>query len=133
MNTETRSILVADDNSDTREALSLCLRMSGHHVTCVADGKQAIDALAHDQFDLVITDLLMPYADGFEVIMATGRSQPNAGVIAMSGGGEYLGATDLLNTGRLLGADAHLQKPFSREQLLEAIENIARYHAVAAA
>lgn len=120
----TLSILVADDAADTRNAIAECLRTMGHEVTCAAGGNQAIERLADRSFDLLITDLLMPDADGLQVIMEARKSQPGLRVIAMSGGGDYFSSTELLKLAGALGADVQLRKPFSREQLLDAVEPV---------
>jgi CheY-like chemotaxis protein len=124
MTTDTLSILVVDDNAETRETIALCLRTLGYAVTSAADGREAIAEIHARSFDLVITDVLMPEVDGTEVIVAARRCQPNARIIAMSGGGDYFCAEDLLKVGRLLGAGMQLQKPFSRDQLLDSIERL---------
>lgn len=119
------SILLVDDAPETLEVMAQCLSGDGYHVTCAAGGKEAISLLQDRNFDLVITDLLMPDTDGMEVIMAVRRYQPSARTIAMSGGGEYFPASQLLNLATTLGADEQLMKPFSRADLFEAIDRAA--------
>jgi CheY-like chemotaxis protein len=118
------SILIVDDVSETLEVMSQCLGDLGHDVTCASGGREAIELLEGRRFDLVITDVLMPDADGMQVIMGVRKTQPTTLVIAMSGGGDFLGGRDLLNLADALGADAGLMKPFSRLELLEAIERV---------
>jgi CheY-like chemotaxis protein len=116
------SILVADDTPETLEVISFCLRNCGHAVLCARGGREAITLLQDRNFDLVITDLLMPDADGMEVIMAVREHQPSASIIAMSGGGEFFSSRHLLNLAASLGADEKLTKPFSRDVLLAAVD-----------
>jgi CheY-like chemotaxis protein len=127
------SILVADDATDTLEVIAMCLRDSGHDVTCATGGRQAMSLIEDRHFDLIITDILMPDADGMEVIMAARRNQPDAQVIAMSGGGDFFSARHLLNLARALGADQKLTKPFSRATLLETIDRVCSTEVVFAA
>lgn len=116
------TILVAEDSPETLEVIAFCLRGNGHDVVCASGGREAITLLQDRNFDLVITDLLMPDADGMEVIMATREHQPSAAIIAMSGGGEFFSAKHLLNLAGALGADETLAKPFSQPALLEKID-----------
>jgi CheY-like chemotaxis protein len=116
------SILLVDDATDTLEVMAQCLSGDGYHVTCAVGGKEAISLLQDRNFDLVITDLLMPDTDGMEVLMAVRRYQPEARTIAMSGGGEYFPAWQLLNLAKTLGADEQLLNPFSRRDLFDAID-----------
>ena len=67
--TETGSILVVDDIEANRDLLSRRLTRDGHRVGLVAGGQQALQALADDEFDLVLLDLMMPDINGFDVLV----------------------------------------------------------------
>ena len=67
--TETGSILVVDDIEANRDLLSRRLTREGHRVASVAGGQQALQALAEDEFDLVLLDLMMPDINGFDVLL----------------------------------------------------------------
>jgi CheY-like chemotaxis protein len=69
----------------------------------------------------VLTDVLLPEADGLEVIRAVQKEFPSVPLIAMSGGSARLPGTDALQLARLLRARAILPKPFSEDDLLAAI------------
>lgn len=122
------SILVVDDASDTLDVIAQCLSTTGHEVTCASGGRQAISLMEEQHFDLVITDLLMPDSDGMQVIMAARKTQPDASVVAMSGGGEYFPARYLLKLATALGADGQLMKPFTRTQLLDTVDQVCGSH-----
>jgi chemosensory pili system protein ChpA (sensor histidine kinase/response regulator) len=62
------NILVVEDSRATRKYLALLLTNDGHYVTAVADGKQALSYLVTTVPDLVITDLIMPAMDGYEMV-----------------------------------------------------------------
>lgn len=110
-----------DDNSQLRELLGSALTKLGYIVTSAADGAEAFDAIARVKFDVVITDLLMPEKDGIEVIGELRRKQPDARIVAMSGGGR--GSRDhYLETAKGLGAHAVLGKPFSVSELSAALD-----------
>jgi CheY-like chemotaxis protein len=114
---------MVDDNPELRELLRVALSKMGYVVTSAADGAEAFRAIALNRFDVVITDMLMPERDGIEVIGELQRKQPNARIVAMSGGGR--GSRDhYLQTAKGLGAHAVLGKPFSISELTAALESL---------
>ncbi len=113
-------ILVVEDDEDVRDVVCAMLESAGHTVTHAPHGSRGL-RLLDDDVDLVVTDLLMPEADGLEVIMAAARRGTRLPVIAISGGGRVR-AEDYLRTAARLGATTTLAKPFTREQLLSAVE-----------
>jgi DNA-binding response OmpR family regulator len=72
-----------------------------------------------EPFDLIVTDIYMPDGDGLEVIRELRRVRPNIHFIAMSG---MTGQRDMLKVAKYLGACQTLQKPFSADDLLAAVE-----------
>jgi DNA-binding NtrC family response regulator len=111
------SILVAEDEEGIRALLTHWLSESGHHVQTVDGGQQAMRLLHSEHFDLVITDVVMPDGDGFELIPAIRKIQPGARILAISGGGRYIPGGDCLTLARGLGAHATVIKPFDGEDL----------------
>src|SRR5689334_20536114 len=93
------------------------LTRAGFAVTPALNGKEALTVLAAQSFDLVITDLVMPEQDGLELITAIRRRGTTPPVLAVSGefGGRFL------KVARLLGANGTLLKPFSGEELVDAV------------
>lgn len=117
------SILVVDDDGPFREAVSRALRAEGHAVEVAADGAQALQRLKVQAPNILITDIIMPNADGIELITAVKKTYPAVQILAMSGRGN-LGALDLLDLASMLGADAILAKPLSTEDLLEKVAEL---------
>ncbi len=117
------AILVIDDDPAVREVVREMLRGEGHEVSTAENGRQALQALAADVFDLVVTDLIMPEQEGIETIAEIRRRDPDIPIVAMSGGGR-LGPGDYLETARFLGADATLAKPFGRQELIAIVEKL---------
>ncbi|MEO7598586.1 MAG: response regulator [Opitutus sp.] len=118
-----RSILLIDDNAQLHEILRPLLVKLGYVVTSASNGAEAFDAIAQAQFDVVITDLLMPEKDGIEVIGEVRRKQPGARIVAMSGGGR--GSREhYLEMAAGLGAHAVLGKPFSASELEAALSSV---------
>lgn len=116
-------ILVIDDMAGVRRAVDAMLKQAGHRVTTADDGAAGVELLKQKRFDLVIVDILMPKLDGSEVIfMMTGM--PNRPpILAVSGGGAGISASEALKVARLK-ADAFLEKPFDKEQFLGAVTKL---------
>jgi CheY-like chemotaxis protein len=114
-------ILVIEDHAGFRETLSEMLRSAAHEVRCASNGREALDILHDETFDLLVTDVLMPEVDGIEVLTALKRMPTPLPVIAISGGGA-LPASLALSLSSALGARAVLFKPFYRQELIAAIE-----------
>ena len=115
------SILVADDEDSIRSLLEHFLKHDGHHVVIVANAREAFEAMKTQMFDVVITDVLMPDGDGLDLITELRKKQPNARIVAMSGGGRYLEGSDYLKLAKGLGAHTAMMKPFTWQQLQDAI------------
>ena len=113
------SILVIDDDPDTREVLLSTLESAGHTVALASDGKQGVEQYRAKPADLVITDLYMPGQEGLETIKQLRMEFPEVRIVAMSG--KPTGAT-MLSVATRLGAAAILSKPFLPQELLTAVE-----------
>ncbi len=120
----TLSILVADDEEGIRQLLTHWLERAGYKVTCVDCGHEAARELRSRRYDLIITDIVMPDGDGFELITEFRRAQPTTRILAISGGGKYLQGADCLRMAKGLGAHAAVMKPFTREQLLAGVDAV---------
>ena len=114
---------MVDDNTQLRELLGGALTKMGYEVTSASNGAEAFKAISLNRFDVVLTDMLMPERDGIEVIGELRRKQPDARIVAMSGGGR--GSRDhYLQTAKGLGAHAVLGKPFSMSELTAALDAV---------
>jgi two-component system cell cycle response regulator CpdR len=104
-------ILVCEDDAVYRELAGGILTARGHDVVFAEDGDQALERLIDGQYDLVVTDLVMPGADGLEVIRSIREKQGSVPVLAMSGG---LGSLKdpLLLAASVMGASKVMEKPF---------------------
>jgi DNA-binding response OmpR family regulator len=98
------------------------LRRVGHSVVEACDGKVGLDIFRQANADLVITDMVMPEKEGFEVLIELRKRQPSLKVIAMSGGGLQK-PTDNLRMARHLGAKV-LLKPFSTAVLISTVNEM---------
>jgi DNA-binding response OmpR family regulator len=117
-------VLVIEDDPEIRAMICRMLPSDKYDVKEAANGRNALFQLnEQDNFDLAITDILMPEKEGLETIIELKRHHRHIKILAMSGGG--LGsAQDYLTMAKELGADGTLKKPFIKDELLAAIENI---------
>lgn len=115
-------VLVIDDEPGIRLMICRALEGAGHEVVTFENGGGAIDHVATEAADLLITDIFMPDVEGLETIREIRRLQPKLPIIAISGvdfeGGDYLGVA------RKFGAAATLQKPFWPADLLDLIAHV---------
>ncbi len=118
----TRRVLIADDNRDAAEALSMRLRMAGHDVRVVHDGVEALaaaDALAPD---VVLLDLGMPRMDGYEAARRmSGRPwRQHATLVALTGWGQQ----EDRDRSAAAGFDRHLVKPIGEADLSDVLQKV---------
>jgi len=113
-------ILLVDDERDLTEACRLSLSLAGHEVTVANDGLEAVKILTTTPLDIVITDLRMPQLDGFTLLRWIMSHQPSTKVVVMTA----FGSPVVMNTAKRLGALQCLNKPVSREALLETVERV---------
>jgi CheY-like chemotaxis protein len=115
-------ILLVDDEVEFRQLLKNILVLEGHDVECASNGNEALGLSRRSAFDLVVTDLIMPEKEGIEMMMDLRKESPKLKIIAMTGGG-FGSADDYLSFARALGAVKTLAKPFTRNEILEAISS----------
>jgi CheY-like chemotaxis protein len=113
------SILVIDDDPEVRDALAEVLRAAGYQVDTAIDGADGIRVMARRGYDLIVTDILMPNRDGFEVLAEARKICPRTPVLAISEPA-FHGGLDLLRLATKLGASSALGKPVAPDRLLVA-------------
>lgn len=118
-------ILVIDDVAGVRRSISAIVRRSGHQVIEAADGREGERMARAERPDLIITDLLMPGADGIDTIDRIRDAGVSCPVIAVSGGGSLVDAEDALSAAAHV-ADATLRKPFESEELAGVVDRLLR-------
>lgn len=114
-------ILVVDDDLPVRALLLKTLSQRGHVVAEATNGREGWLQLQVGNFDLVLLDLIMPEMEGLETIRRVRGAGLKTKILAMSGGGRT-GAENILKMARMLGAVDALEKPFTLEELLAAVE-----------
>jgi DNA-binding NtrC family response regulator len=111
-------ILIADDEYLIRWSLSQVLSQQGYDVISVEDGKKAIEAATAQHFDIVITDLLMPESDGWEVLEVIRRTQSPPRVIVITAHGNE----ETCRMAKEKGAWAYVEKPYIIDKIKEILE-----------
>jgi len=106
-------ILIVEDEKSMREVLKILLEEEGYDTTSAADGLQAIEKIQQDIFDLVITDIKMPRADGFEVLRKVREISPSSIVIMITA----FGTTESTIEAMKLGAYDYIHKPFKIDEI----------------
>ena len=102
------------------------IRSAGHDAQSASGRRQVIDAIAVSEYDVVLTDILMPDFDGLEVIRMVRTTKPGCPIIAVSGGGDHLPAPAGLQLASAFGADAVLNKPFTLSELIDVIARVVQ-------
>ena len=100
-------VLVVDDKENFLKLFSRIL-VDGYDLTTAGDGTRALSLIAAQEFDVVVTDIRMPGADGFEVLRAVKQRSPDTEVVMMTAYASVQSAVEAIK----LGAYDYLQKPF---------------------
>jgi CheY-like chemotaxis protein len=118
-----RTILVIDDEPDTRELMSLELAEAGFYVEGAGSGREALDLVREGhRFAVAVTDYRMPGMDGIETLRALKEIDPELQVIVASGAA----AGDVRDRCLSNGALAYLEKPFELDALASAVREAAQ-------
>lgn len=121
--TPQRTVLIVDDDTSVRGLLRSSFEDSGYSVIEASNGREAIAKVNGHPIKLVVTDLVMPERDGLETIKVLRKKHPDVKILAISGAFEG----GFLKLATKVGADAVIQKPFKREQVLEAAEQLVPF------
>ena len=114
-------VLIIEDNADVRENTAELLELSNYDVATAENGKIGVEIAKKILPDIIVCDIMMPELDGYEVLEALNKNSETASIpfIFLTAKTEK---TDM-RKGMNLGADDYLTKPFSENELLEAIES----------
>jgi len=115
-------ILVVDDEKNVRVLFERILAKEGYEVECAASGSEAIDKLANNSFDLVVTDLKMDGIDGLDLIRKGKKTNQAIPFILISGYGTAQTAVSAAQE----GADVYLMKPIDMKDLKLAVKRALR-------
>ena len=117
------TVLVIDDDRFVLDVLSRALVRAGFAVVSSDNGEAALKAIGNQEIDCVLTDIFMPFIEGFGILKEIRQRDPGLPVIVMSGGGR-IGAPDYLAMARRLGAAATLTKPIENGRLVKTVTHV---------
>jgi DNA-binding response OmpR family regulator len=126
LSTTAPRILLVDDELSVQKLLAYPLRKEGYDVIPALDGREALERLRDDNFDLVVLDVMLPRMDGFDVCRAI-RSRSTVPIIMLTAKTEE---TDKV-LGLELGADDYITKPFSVREFRSRVKAVLRRAALA--
>jgi DNA-binding NtrC family response regulator len=120
-------VLLVDDEETIRVTLADDLAAAGHRVTAIADGAEALRLIESRVFDVVVSDIRMPGAEGTAVLARAKQLRPETEVILMTGYGTIESAVQALRA----GAYHYVVKPFLNEDIVAHVARIAQMKALA--
>jgi len=108
-------ILIAEDELLMLKALEFKLKKDGYQVEIASDGKQAMEKVKNNTYDLILTDIMMPFVGGMEVLsyIKNDPIKKHTPVIILSA----VGLENIVLEGFALGADDFISKPFNLNEL----------------
>ena len=107
-------ILIAEDDRELRQLFQHVLMKNGYAVTGVADGKEALDAIDKGYFDLIISDIMMPVMDGYELVSSLRQAGINTPVMMITAKDAF----DDMRLGFLSGSDDYMVKPVNVNEMV---------------
>ncbi|MEM1443269.1 MAG: response regulator transcription factor [Verrucomicrobiota bacterium] len=116
------TVLVIEDDSAIRRGVADALTYGGYEVIEGADGTKGERLALQARFDLLLLDLVLPGASGFDILLALKQNRPGIPIIILSARGEEADRVK----GLRLGADDYVVKPFSMKELLARVEAVLR-------
>ena len=115
-------ILVAEDEPIMLKTIALRLRKDGHEVIVADNGRDAMEHIDAHKPDLIITDIMMPYSSGLEIVGKVKGQDNKTPVIVLSAMGQENVVLEAFN----LGADDYITKPFSPNELSMRVKRLAQ-------
>lgn len=114
-------ILVAEDEPIMLKTIALRLRKDGHEVITTDNGREAMEQIDQQKPDLIITDIMMPYSSGLEIVGKVKSASVKVPVIVLSAMGQENVVLEAFN----LGADDYITKPFSPNELSMRVKRLS--------
>jgi twitching motility two-component system response regulator PilG len=116
-----KNVMIIDDSKTIRRSAEIFLRNAGYQVTMAEDGFDALAKIASSPPDLIFVDILMPRLDGYQTcaLIRKSRLYRETPIVMLSAKDSMFDRA----RARMVGADEHLTKPFTKENLLRATES----------
>jgi len=115
-------ILIAEDDRELRQLFTHVLIKNGYNVTGVSNGQEALDALDADYYDLIISDIMMPVMDGYELVRSLRNAKDETPVLMITAKDAF----DDMEQGFLSGTDDYMVKPVNVEEMLLRVAALLR-------
>ncbi len=115
-------ILIVEDEKDMREGLRDNLEFEGYSIDLAADGKEGLEKIKNNKYDLIILDVMLPFISGFDVCKEARNFEVKTPIIMLTAKGEEIDKV----LGLEFGADDYVTKPFGLRELLARIKAILR-------
>ena len=107
-------ILIAEDDYDVSQLFKHVLLQKGYSVVTVSDGREALEAMNKEKFDLLISDVMMPVMDGFELVRTIREANDQTPVLMITAKDAF----DDMQEGFLSGTDDYMVKPVNVNEML---------------
>jgi DNA-binding NtrC family response regulator len=117
-------ILVIDDENVICDACELVLSEKGHQVDRCLTGRNGLQAIGQQAYDIILLDMKLPDIDGMEILQTVFQKTPIPCIIVMTGYSTMANAVQAMK----LGAADYLSKPFTEDELIFAIEKALEKH-----
>jgi CheY-like chemotaxis protein len=114
------TILFIDDEDSVRRLFHVALEGAGYRVLIAESGKHGLRLLEHQEVELILVDIFMPDMDGLQLIPILRKTRPASKIMAITG---RSGRRNYLDMAKYLGAHDTLMKPFSLQELLDAVSS----------
>ncbi|MBW1865288.1 MAG: response regulator [Deltaproteobacteria bacterium] len=116
------TILIVDDEPNIVIPLQFLMEQNGYNTLVAQSGEEALEMISKEKPDLVLLDIMLPGVDGFEVceIIRLNPEWRNTRVIFLTAKGRDVD----IAKGMVLGADEYITKPFSNQQIIDAVKKL---------
>ena len=115
-------LLIAEDDRELRQLFSHVLTKNGYSVNGVANGQEALDAMEKEYYDLIISDIMMPVVDGYELVRMLRDAGDTTPVLMITA----KDSCDDMRTGFLSGTDDYMVKPINVNEMVLRVQALLR-------
>ena len=115
-------VLIAEDDRELRQLFSHVLTKNGYSVKGVTNGKEALDAIDVEYFDIIISDIMMPIIDGYELVKSLRDSGNTTPVLMITAKDSF----DDMRRGFILGTDDYMIKPINVNEMVLRVQALLR-------
>lgn len=115
-------IMIVEDDRELRQLFSHVLIKNGYSIQCAVNGKEALEILEYDYFDLIITDIMMPVMDGYEFVRLLRESGFTMPVLMITAKDAF----DDMRLGFLSGSDDYMVKPVNVKEMILRVQALLR-------